>query len=140
MKTIIIMAIALCLSLISVTGFSQQKMTEKQAIKESHIDFTKQYLFFTIHGLIEIDGHIFKNDTCKCPIIFQATIDGITIIDTCTKIKYVHRTCHIKGCPIIHLEEEKPFVEPTQPNWRYTPYFTPSMENLNFKVLNGDTL
>ena len=119
-----------------MVGFSQQKMTEKQAIEKSHIDFTKQYLFFTIHGLIEIDGHIFKNDTCKCPIIFQATIDGITIMDTCTKTKYIHRKCNKKGCPIIHLEEElTPVVQPNK-MWFYQP------TEQNFRLLNNqiDTL
>ena len=95
---------------------AQQKMTEKQVMKESHIDFSRQYIYFTLHGLIEINGHIFKNDTCKCPIIYQATLDGITIIDTCIKVKYVHRKCNVKGCKIIHLTKE---TEPeiTYPYW-----------------------
>jgi hypothetical protein len=85
--------------------FSQKAMNEQRAMKESHIDFTKEYIFFTIHGLIEIDGHIFKNDTCKSPIQFQATLDGIMIIDTISKTEYVHRVCNHKNCNIIHLEE-----------------------------------
>jgi hypothetical protein len=92
---------------VSVITQAQQRMTEKQVMKESHIDFSRQYIYFTLHGLIEIDGHIFKNDTCKCPIIYQATLDGITIIDTCTKVKYVHRKCNVKGCKIIHLNKEE---------------------------------
>jgi len=33
--------------LISV-AFSQQKIGEKESMDKSHIDFTKQYIFFTI--------------------------------------------------------------------------------------------
>ena len=80
-----------------------QPLTEKQSIDKSHIDFTTQYLYFVIHGQIEVDGHTFYNDTCKSPIIFQATIDGVTIIDTLTKQTYTHRKCGIAGCKIIHL-------------------------------------
>ena len=119
MKTLLI-SILLCMSVIVQ---AQQRMTEKQVMKESHIDFSRQYIYFTLHGLIEIDGHIFKNDTCKCPIIYQATLDGITIIDTCIKVKYVHRKCNVKGCKIIHLIKEEgpedtyksrgqPFIQP----------------------------
>lgn len=82
-----------------------RKLNEKECIKKSHIDFTKEYIYFSIHGLIEIDGHVFKNDTCKCPIIYKANIDGITIIDTCKNIKYKHRACGVKNCPILHLED-----------------------------------
>ncbi len=86
---------------------AQQRMTEKQVMKESHIDFSRQYIYFTLSGKIEIDGHLFKNDTCKCPIIYQATLDGVTIIDTCAKVKYFHRKCNLKGCKIIHLSKEE---------------------------------
>ena len=105
---------------------AQQKMTEKQVMKETHIDFSRQYIYFTLHGLIEIDGHIFKNDTCKCPIIYQATLDGITIIDTCTKVKYVHRKCNVKGCKIIHLtkKEETEIID-----YRYLPIIEPLLEH-----------
>ena len=93
----------LLITLLAFNVNGQQKMGEKDAIRESHIDFTRQYLFFTLHGMIEIDGHTFLNDTCRCPIIYQANLDGITIVDTCMNIIYEHRTCSIKGCKTIHL-------------------------------------
>lgn len=102
---------------------AQQKMTEKQVMKESHIDFTKQYIFFTLHGLIEIDGHTFKNDTCKCPIIYKATLDGVTIIDTCKKVEYTHRKCNEKGCKIIHLIKSESDVIEITPDRRILPYY-----------------
>jgi hypothetical protein len=135
----LIFPLLLLLTVVGCVPVPAQKMSEKQAIEKSHIDFTKQYLFFTIHGLIEIDGHIFKNDTCKCPIIFQATIDDITIIDTCTKTKYTHRVCKIKGCPIIHLEVESGYTAPAiQPSWRY--FHQPTEQNLRLLNNQIDTL
>jgi hypothetical protein len=98
------------LILICATGFAQSKMGEKQAISKSHIDFTKEYLYFTIHGLIEIDGHTFLNDTCKNPVIFSATIDGISI--TKDGNKYEHRGCGIKGCLILHLKLKADIQQP----------------------------
>lgn len=114
MKTLLI---ALTLS---VNLFCQHKMTEKEAINKDHIDFTKEYLWFKIHGLIEIDGHTFKNDTCHCPIIFQANLDGVTIIDTCFKQEYTHRNCGVKNCKIIHLvKKAEPIYQPSNryPFW-----------------------
>ncbi len=102
--------------------FAQNPMNEKQAIKESHIDFAKQYLFFTITGKIEIDGHEFINEKRKCPIIFKADLTGVAISDTCTKMVYQKRDCKIKGCPIIHLEEKiAPFerAEVFPPSYRF---------------------
>ena len=110
------------LLLITGSGDAQKHMTEKSVMKESHIDFSKEIIYFGLSGRIEIDGHTFINDTCKCPIFFVANLDGITIIDTCTKTKYEHRKCNVKGCTIIHLQipEDKPTL--TKP-W-YTPYLT----------------
>lgn len=115
-KTIIII-----LLLIPSFLFAQNKVNEKRAIEKSHIDFSKEYLFFTLSGLIEIDGHAFKNDTCKCPIIYKSTLDGIDIVDTCANKHYDHRECKIKECKIIHLKiqeaqynQEKSFF--TAPN------------------------
>jgi hypothetical protein len=101
--------------------FSQDKMTEQRTMKESHIDFTKEYIFFTIHGLIEIDGHTFKNDTCKCQIQFQANLDGIAIIDTCSKVKYEHRACGIKNCKIVHLKLIEEIKVQPQYHWQNIP-------------------
>jgi hypothetical protein len=133
MKTIFII-ISL---LIAVSGFPQQKMNEKQAIKESHIDFTTQYIFFTIHGLVEIDGHTFLNDTCKNPVIFQATIDGIRIYrksDSTTDLQ--HRICNKKGCKIIHLQEKQlPVLTAPIPNWRTIPNIQLYNDNIHFDTL-----
>jgi len=120
---ILLISILFCVSVITQ---AQQRMTEKQVMKESHIDFSRQYIYFTLHGLIEIDGHIFKNDTCKCPIIYQATLDGITIIDTCIKVKYVHRKCNVKHCKIIHLTKE---TESEMIDYRYLPIIEPLLEH-----------
>lgn len=79
------------------------RINEQQAMKKTHIDLTKEYVFFNISGLIEIDGHTFLNDTCKSPIVFEATLDGVTIINPKTREKYTHRICEVKGCNIIHL-------------------------------------
>ena len=85
--------------------FSQSKMNEKRVMNEKHIDFTKEYIYFEVSGLIEIDGHTFLNDTCKCPIIYKANIKGITIFNKCNNVKYEYRKCSKKGCNIIHLIE-----------------------------------
>jgi len=88
---------------VSISVFSQKRMNEKRVMKEKHINFTEEIIYFNLSGLIEIDGHTFLNDTCKCPIIYYANLDGVTIIDTCTNIKYDHRICGKPGCTIIHL-------------------------------------
>jgi hypothetical protein len=119
MKKIIF--IILMLSICSFV-YSQGKMNEQRTMKESHIDFTKEYIFFIIHGLIEIDGHIFKNDTCKCPIIFKANLDGVTIIDTCLKQTYTHRICAHKNCRIIHLIKKESLELNINPFGRWPNY------------------
>jgi hypothetical protein len=115
-----IMLIVLSIAVAILFCFGQQKINERQTIDKSHIDFTTQYIYFVIHGQIEIDGHTFYNDTCKSPIIFQATLDGVTIIDTLSKKTYKHRVCDKVGCKIIHLSEI-PVVNfaPKQPSWWY---------------------
>lgn len=124
---------------VSLSSFGQKPMNEQRTMKESHIDFTKEYIFFTIHGSIEIDGHTFKNDTCKCPIQFQANLEGIAIIDTCAKVKYKHRICSHKNCNIIHLERQDETILNIQPQWNYPRYFmTPTGGSLNVNV--SDTL
>ena len=108
------------ISLFFVSLMAQSKFSERDAIKESHIDFTTHYIWFVLTGQIEIDGHEFDNSEADCPIIFQANLDGVTIIDTCTGIKYTHRTCNKKGCKVIHLvRKEDPPI--TNPNWYTLP-------------------
>jgi hypothetical protein len=80
-----------------------KKMSEQECIKESKIDFSTQVIFFEISGEIEIDGHIINNAKRESPIIFIANLDGVTIMDTSTGLKYGHRVCDRKGCKIIHL-------------------------------------
>ncbi len=73
-------------------------------VNEKFIPFTESNIvFMRLLGLIEIDGHIFNNDTCSCPIIYKADLNGIEIKDTCTYIEYKYRKCDKKDCPIIHL-------------------------------------
>lgn len=90
---------------ISAVAYSQNKISEKDAIKKEYIDFDKEVLFFKLHGMIEIGAHTFKNDSCKCPILFFANLEGVIIQDTCSKAKYTHRKCNIKNCKIIHLSQ-----------------------------------
>lgn len=104
----------LTIILIAVSTFvyCQNKITEKEAIKKEYIDFSKEVLFFKLHGLIEIVGHTFKNDTCKCAILYFANLDGVVIKDTCSKVIYTHRKCNIKNCKIIHLAQGIMLQEP----------------------------
>jgi hypothetical protein len=79
--------LTLVLSLSVLTSFSQT-MNEKRALKEKHIDFSKEYLYFELTGLIELNGIIFNNDTCDCPIIYKATINNTELVNKCTNEKY----------------------------------------------------
>lgn len=92
----------LCIVLSQNLG-AQEKVNEKQAINKKHINFSKEVLYFNLSGLIEIDGHTFMNDTCKCPILYIANLEKITIIDTCKNIRYLTRKCARTGCEVIHL-------------------------------------
>ena len=101
------------LTLILLIGFiglsaqeKKQKLTEKQVIEKSHIDFTKECIAFTIHGFVEIDGHTFLNDTCSHPIIYMADLEGVLLRDTIQKISYVPRKCEKPGCNVLHLEKK----------------------------------
>jgi len=135
MKNIILVLFSLMVLSVS----AQEKMGEKEAMNEKHLDFTKQYLWFVIHGKIEIDGHIFTNHKKECPtIIFKANLDGVSIIDTCTNTQYQHRTCNKKGCDIIHLEE-KPVMQLYQPGWNY-PNWEYFMSPTNNGVILDSTL
>jgi len=117
LKPALILAVVMCCF---YSSFGQKTMNEQRTMKENHIDFTKEYIFFTIYGLIEIDGHEFKNDTCKIPIQFQANLDGISIVDTLNKVEYDHRKCGKANCNIIHLiKKEMKLTSPIYPNWRY---------------------
>jgi hypothetical protein len=104
--------------LLKVRSEKQQKkiLNEEEVMFKNHIDFTKEYIQFKIHGLIEIDGHIFKNDTCTCYIIYKADLEGVTLINSCSKVQYTRRICKVPNCPVIHLvEKEKSYI--TAPNW-----------------------
>ncbi len=62
----------------------------------------KELLYTTnLKGLIEIDGHVFKGDTLKNKIRYEASLNGFIIIDD--KAKYQYRECSHKNCEIIHL-------------------------------------
>jgi len=97
MKTQILILI-LILSSLSIKA----QINEKQAIEKDHIEFKKEYIYFKIYGLIEIEGHAFKNDTCQHPLFFKADLDGIDLFDDLGN-KYKHRKCNIKECELIHL-------------------------------------
>lgn len=124
--------------LFALTLPAQIKFGERDAIEKGHIDFTTHYIWFVITGQIEIDGHTFDNSETDYPIIFQANLDGVTIIDTCTQIQYTHRTCNKKGCKIIHLvRKEEPQVENN--NWFTYPMVYPIDDgsNLFYHVEKG---
>lgn len=98
---------------------AQKPLTEKQAIQKDKIDLKKEYVYFIIHGQVEINGHIFINDTCAAPIMFEARLTGIKIWDG--KTEYQYRDCGVVDCSIVHLTE-KVTVMQYNPNiwWRNT--------------------
>lgn len=108
----------------------KEKLTEQQIIKNTHIYFTKEYISFVIHGLIEIDGHIFLNDTCKSPVIYKSDLDEITIIKD--GAKYKHRKCNIKGCNIIHLEPIDIYL--TDPIFKSVLHCTPNIYQVPMQI------
>jgi len=124
--------IIILMVLIPLFGIGQ-KVNEKRAMNERRLDLTKEYLFFDIAGMIEINGHIFKNDTCKSPIIFKADLDGVSIIDTLQNIKYTHRKCDKKGCNIIHLVKIEELNES-----HFYPIWNQKIPNLKWNI--NDTL
>jgi hypothetical protein len=125
--------IYLLLIVYSVNSYAQDKMSERRAMKEKHIDFTKEYLWFELSGLMEINGHIFKNDTSSCPIIYTANLDGITIKDCNGKV-YKKRNCNKKGCSIIHLQPKNETVV------KFNDFNVIPWEEDRFNYLYGDTL
>ena len=113
--------IFILMAMVSLAAFSQEKLTEKDVIKNSHIDFNTQYISFVITGMIEIDGHIFKNDTCKSPILYRSNLDEVVLMDSLSGTRYEHRTCGKEGCKIFHLtrKEYKTLQFGTiTPNWQ----------------------
>jgi len=104
-----------------------QIIDEQKAIKEKHIDLTSDYIYFKIHGLIEVNGHLIKNDTSKCPYIYKADKNGILIYRNCDKDEkgrvyttYQVRECGVQGCKILHLQEKIPAQE-VPLHWWNTP-------------------
>jgi len=96
MKTIIAILLSTC--------FCFGQVNEQRAIKETHIDFNKESVYFVIHGMVEVDGHTFYNDTSSNPFVFLANLDGIKIFrKNELNETYNHRICKVKGCRIIHL-------------------------------------
>ncbi len=59
-----------------------------------------------IPGDIELDGHIFKNDTSKEPIWYEANIDGVKIYNPISGKEYDHRLCSKPNCKVIHLVDK----------------------------------
>lgn len=78
--------------LISLNGFGQTR-------------YEKVYFQTKIPGLIEIDGHVFNNDTCSAPIYFIATFEKNTFIELVSHKKYYFKRCDKIGCEITHLTE-----------------------------------
>ena len=118
--------VTILLLLISSVSFSQG-MSESRAIKEKHIDFSKEVLYFELSGKIEIDGHIEDNKKRECPLIYIANLDEVRITDTCTKTDYIHRKCNKNGCKIIHLTKKNEITinDLYLPYWNNVYQFTP---------------
>lgn len=90
--------------LLTTTIYGQTHLNEKQVIDKQHIDFSKEVIYFELSGQIEIDGHIFLNDTCKNPIIYTANLEEVTLFrKNNPEVKYKVRKCSIEECKIIHL-------------------------------------
>jgi len=121
--------------IISISLMGQGRMNEKRTMEEKHIDFSKEVIYFELSGLIEIDGHLFLNDTCACPFVYTANLDGITIMNSCSKCKYEHRTCQKEECTIIHLVPLRSTL--TDPSWVYPFHLKPYLENVPEHILNG---
>ncbi len=99
MKNLLILVIILT----SINCYSQKHLSEKDALTKSHIDFTKEIIYFALSGLIEIDGQVFLNDTSRHKIVYIADLDKITLRDVARHINYIHVNCNKEGCNIIHL-------------------------------------
>lgn len=127
---LVTIAFAIAIGLIFTASASGQgRMSEREAIQKSHVDFSREYLYFVIHGQIEIDGHTFVNDTCRHPIIFMATLDGVTIVDTLSKVQYTHRVCTAPGCRVVHLVVKLPPAPTSRtfPSWEYFKQINPGI-------------
>lgn len=113
----------LALTLWGCAGIMAQQFNEGDAINKSHIDLTKETVYFTIHGQVEIDGHTFVNDTSANPFTFFAGVDGIKITRKGLDGEYKHRICGIKGCAILHLEliQNVIIAPPTWQWWNQNP-------------------
>lgn len=82
----------------------ERTLNEQETMQCSHIDFSTQYITFVLHGKIEIDGHTFLNDTCRLPVRYNATLDGVQLLQG--EQEYVHRFCSLAGCKVIHLRRK----------------------------------
>jgi hypothetical protein len=58
---------------------------------------------YIITGLVEVDGHSIKNDTCKTPFKFIVDLKESKIVKG--KQSYLIRECEKPNCEIIHLEK-----------------------------------
>jgi hypothetical protein len=64
--------------------------------------YEKVFYRTKLSGLVEIDGHIFNNDTMKInPIYYEATMSKISIYDN--HYHYELRQCKKNYCEITHL-------------------------------------
>ena len=108
--------------------FAQDKLDEQAVIKNCHIDFNNQYIFFSISGVVEYDGHEFVNDTSSNPFIYSATLDEVKIFrkDNPNEL-YEHRKCETAGCKIIHFTKKalynrgNLYLPNYLPNYKITP-------------------
>jgi len=75
-------------------------------IQEIKVTDLKKIRVFKITGLIEIDGHIFLNDTCKVPVMFSCSANKVRIYkkEDDNIVDYKYRQCKKKYCDVLHLE------------------------------------
>lgn len=71
-----------------------------------------------IKGIIEVEGHLYKNDTLKLPFIFNYNLYGVEIKKE--NFKYKRVKCSIDNCKIIHLIKEYQNITNIK-NYLFTP-------------------
>lgn len=116
MKKLFIIAV-----LIITANLSAQTLIQDSHYIKNGIDVRENYkpilVDMRLKGFVEIDGHLFNNNTSKDPVNFKADLDGIKIYDS--KKEYQKRKCNIENCKTIHLEP-KTYSDMLLPNYYRT--------------------
>lgn len=117
-KTLILLLTTISLNILSQDIYE----IDIKAIEHKEIIYTADayfYLELKLAGLIELNGVIFKNDTCQCPVMYKATIDKVELYNECTNKMYSFETLiDFGGKKIISISEG---VNITIPDFMYFP-------------------